>query len=318
MFVLDGLVEIGDYSFRAIHDVEITKSVEELGDNAGIKLPTKFKVRQNNQELFTEDAIKVGDKVKITLAYDGLYKGVEFEGYVKKIKPKFPLEIECEDNIWLLRRKNITKAWNTGTTLLEVLNEVVKETAVKLANNIPDIKLDKFIIRNANGAQVLQTLKKDFSLSVFITDAGELYCGLQQLTNIGEAVVYDLNYNLVENNLEYKSKEERRIKVKYTYIAPDNTRKEIEVGDLRTFHTSIISDETQLKKLATAEIENLKYDGFDGNVVSFLMPFATRGMKAQLLDKDYPNREGNYFIKKVITTFGLDGARRTVSIGNKL
>lgn len=321
MFILEGKVEIGDFIFNAVNDIEITKSVEDMGDTAIIKLPTRFKVKQNGEQKYTEDAIKVGDPVKITLGYEGKYSGVEFTGYVKKISPKIPLEIHCEDAIWLLRRKNITKTWEK-TTMKEILQEVVKDTPVKLADRIPTIQLDKWIIRNANGAQVLETLKKDLLMSVFITDDGKLYCGLQQLTNIGQTVVYDLNFNLVENSLEFKSKEDRKIKIKYTYIDAQNKRQSIEVGDpdgeQREYHTSVISDMKKLEEMAKAEIEKLKYDGFDGDVTSFLIPFATRGMKAKFIDSEHPNREGNYFIKKVVTTFGTSGARRKVTIGNRL
>ncbi|WP_294958670.1 late control protein [uncultured Flavobacterium sp.] len=321
MFILEGKVEIGDFTFNAVNDIEITKSVEEMGDTAVIKLPTRFKVKQNGEQKFTEDAIKVGDPVTITLGYEGKYSGVEFTGFVKKISPKVPLEIQCEDAIWLLRRKSITKTW-AKTTMKEILQEVVKDTPVKLAKQIPDIELDKWIIRNANGAQVLESLKKDLLMSVFITDDGKLYCGLEQLTNIGQTVVYDLNYNLVENSLEFKSKEDRKIKIKYTYIDAKNKRQSIEVGDpdgeQREYHTSVISDMKKLEEMARAEIKKLKYDGFDGDVTGFLIPYATRGMKAKFIDSEHPNREGNYFIKKVVTTFGTGGARRKVTIGNRL
>lgn len=321
MFILEAFVKIGNYTFNAVTDVEIIKSVEDLSDTAIIKLPTAFKVKQNDEKKFTEDALKVGDKVEIILGYEGKYSGVEFTGFVKKISPKIPLEIHCEDNLWLLRRKNITKSWE-NTTMKEILKEVVKDTPVELAENIPEVKLEKWIINNANGAQVLESFKKDLLMSVFIDDDGKLYCGLQQLTNIGQTVVYDLNYNLVENNLEFKSKEERKIKIKYTYIDTANKRKSIEVGDAdgeqRTYHTTVISDESKLEEMAKAEIEKLKYDGFDGDIKSFLIPYATRGMKAKFIDKEHPNREGNYFIKKVTTTFGTSGARRVVTIGNRL
>jgi hypothetical protein len=321
MFILEGRAEIGNFIFNSLHEVEITKSVEELSDTAIIKLPTRFKIRQNGAQKYTEEAIKVGDKVVITLGYQDKYTGVEFRGYVKKISPKIPLEIHCEDEMWQLRRKNITKSWEQ-TTVKEVLQEVVKGTSIQLADNIPEIKLDKWIIKGANGTQVLESLKKDLLLTIFINDEGKLYCGLQQLTNINQTVVYDLNYNLVENNLEFKSKEERKIKVKYTYIDKENKRKSIEVGDIdgeqRTYHTSVISDEKKLEEMAAAEIEKLKYDGFDGDVTSFLIPFATRGMKAKIIDTEHPNRNGNYFIKKVVTTFWMGGARRKISIGNKL
>ena len=287
MFILESKVEIGSYIFNQVNEIEITKSVEELSDTAVIKLPTRFKVRQNGEQKFTEDAIKVGDKVTITLGYEGKYSGVEFTGFVKKISPKIPLEIHCEDALWVLRRKNITRSWEK-TTMKEILTEVVKDTPVQLADNIPSVNLDKWIIKNANGAQVLESLKKDLLMTAFINDEGKLYCGLQQLTNVGQTVVYDLNYNLVENNLEFKSKEERKIKIKYTYIDKENKRKSIEVGDpdgeQREYNTSVISDLNKLEEMAKAELEKLKYDGFEGDVTSFLIPYATRGMKAKLLD----------------------------------
>jgi hypothetical protein len=323
MFILEGKAEIGNFIFNSLNEIEITKSVEELGDTAIIKLPTRFKVKQNGEQKYTEDAIKVGDKVVITLGYQDKYSGVEFIGYVKKISPKIPLEIHCEDAMYHLRRKNITKSWEK-TTLKEIVQEVVKDTPVQLSKLMDNqsMPLDKWIIKGANGAQVLESIKKDLAQTIFIDDEGKLYVGLQQLTNIAQTVVYDLNYNLVENNLEFKSKEERKIKVKYTYIDKENKRKSIEVGDAdgeqREFHTSVISDEAALEEMAKAAIEKLKYDGFEGDVTSFLIPFATRGMKAKILDSEHLNREGNYFIKKVVTTFGTSGARRKISIGNKL
>lgn len=321
MFVLDGTIEIGDFVFSNINDVTITKSVEELVDTAVIKLPTSFRVRQGNVQKFTEEAIKAGDPVKITLGYVDRYTGVEFIGFVKKVKPTIPLEIHCEDAMYELRRKNITKSWGK-TTVKEILQEVVKGTSVKLSPDTVDMPVDKWIIRGANGTQVLESFKKDLLLTSFITDDGKLYCGLTELTNIAQVVEYDLNYNLVENNLEFKTQEDRKLKIKYTYIGPDNKRKSIEVGDpdgeQRTYHTSVISDESKLREMAQAEIKKLKYDGFEGDLKSFLIPYATRGMVAKIYDAEHKNREGSYYIKKVVITFGRNGARRTVTLGNKL
>lgn len=319
MFILEANIQIGNYSFKSIHEVEITKSVDELGDTAVIKLPTKFKVRQSDEEKFTEEAIKVGDAVTITLGYEGKYSGEEFKGFVKKISPKIPLEIHCEDAIWLLRRKNINKSWSKNTTLREVLQEVVKDTPVQLAETTTDIELNKWIIKNANGAQVLQKIKQELLMSVFINDEGKLYVGLQQGTNIDELVKYDLNYNLVENNLEFRTKEERRVKIRYIYKDAENKEDVVEVGDPdgenHDYHTTQIKDRAKREELAKEEIEKLKYDGYDGDVVSFLIPYATRGMKAEVVDIEHPNRNGIYFIKKVVTKFGTGGARRTVTLG---
>ncbi|KVV16142.1 late control protein [Flavobacterium sp. TAB 87] len=324
MYILDGKVEIGEYVFNAVHGIEITKSVDDLSDTALIKLPSRFKIRQNGVQKYTEEAIKVGDKVIITLAYEGIYEGVEFTGFVKKISPKTPVEIQCEDAMWLLRRNNINISW-AKTSIKEIVQEVIKGTPIEMSRFMKgqDIPLNKWTVRNANGAQVLESLRKDLAQTVFIDDEGKLYVGLQQLTNIGETVVYDLNYNLVENNLEFKSANERRIKIKYNYIDPKTNKKEsVEFGDMdgeqREYTTSVVSDKKQLEKMANAELAKMKYDGFDGDVVSFLVPFATRGMKAKLIDEEHPNREGNYFIKKVVTSFDTGGARRKVTLGSRL
>lgn len=321
MFTLISKIQIGDYIFNAVNDIEITKSVDDMEDTAVIKLPTRFKVKQNGEYKYAEEAIKVNDPVTITLGYEGKYSGIEFRGFVKKISPKIPLEIHCQNAIRFLREKNVSRSWE-NTTLKEVLQEVVKGTPIELAESTLDLKLDKWTINNANGAQVLESFKKQFFLSVFFTDEGKLHCGGEQLTNIGQAVVYDLNFNLVENSLEFKSKEDRKIKIKYTYIDGKNNRQSVEVGDKdgeqREYYTSVVSDMNKLSELAKAELEKLKYDGFDGDVTGFLIPFATRGMMAKFIDSEHPNREGNYFIKKVVTTFGTGGARRKVTIGKRL
>ena len=321
MFVLQAIIKIGDYTFKAVHSVKITKSVDELADTCTIELPTHFKVAKGGDSLYTEKAIKAGDKVSVTLAYEGVYSGVEFEGYVKKVKPSIPVSIECEDAMYLLRRKNINKSWQK-TTLKEVLQEVVKDTPIALADNIPQMQLDQWLIRNANGTQVLDKLKEEFRLSIFINDEGKLYAGLSELTNIGQTARYDLNYNIVANDLEYRTKDERRLKIQYTYIDKNNKKKTVEEGDpdgeLRTFHTSVVSDEAKLRDMARAEIEKLKYDGFDGSITSFLVPYATRGMQAHIIDKELKEIDERYFIKKVETTFGRNGARRQVTIGARL
>lgn len=321
MFVLESHIKIGSFSFKSINEVVINKSVNELADTCVIKLPARFKIKDQGKEVFTENAIKAGDKVEVTLAYEGVYEGLEFVGYVKKIKPGTPVEIQCEDAMYLLRQKNITKAWE-NTTLKEVLQEVVSGTELELSNDIPGIELKDWIIKNANGTQVLEKLKQEFALTIFITDENKLYAGLSQLTNQAETAIYDLNYNIVQNDLEYRTAEDRKLKVKYTYIDENNEKTEVEVGDpdgeQRSFHTSVVSDPAKLKEMAEAEIGKLKYDGFDGSLTAFLVPFATRGMQARLIEDDKKNLDENYFIKSVETSFGMSGARRKVEIGQKL
>jgi len=321
MFVLDSEIKIGNYVFNQINDVEIVKDIENMSKTAVIKLPTRFTVRQTREKKLVEEAIKAGDEVTIKLSYLGKYSGQEFSGFVSRIKLKTPIEIHCENEIYLLRKKNITKSWNK-TTLKEILQEIVKDTPITLYDDILSMNLDKWIIKNANGAQVLESIKKDLLLTIYFPEKNKMYVGLQQLFNNGKTVSYDLNRNIVSNDLEYRSADDRKLKIKYTYIAPDGKKTSVEEGDadgeMRTFHTSVVSSESKLRDMAKEELKNLKYDGFDGDVTSFLIPYAEPAMEAKIIDSDKPNRNGNYFIKKVTTTFGMGGARRKVTIGNKL
>jgi len=322
MFVLKCELKIGDFTFRSVTDVEIIKSVEDLVDTAMIKMPAKFTIRQNGEKKYTEEAIKVGDKITITLGYEGKYEGVEFRGFVVSVGSKIPLEIKCEDAMWLLRRKNINRAFNKKTSLKEILQEVVSGTEIKLSDKIPNMDIDKFIIQNANGAQVLQKLKEDYPVSAYLDDEGKLYVGLQQLNNIGQEVIYDLNYNIAENNLEYKSADQKKVKVRYQCRDKANKLIKVELGDdggeVKEMDLPNVNNEKLLRELAEAALKSAKYDGFEGSVKSFLIPFATRGMAAVIKDKEHKNREGKYFIKKVVTSFGTDGARREATISNKL
>lgn len=322
MFRLKADIQIGSYRFQSVTSVTVTKSVHMLADTAEITMPNKFRVRENNEELFTEEALKVGDVVVIKLGYTDVYEGEEFRGYVAKINPKVPLEIICEDAFWLLKRKPITRAYNDGVKLKDLLSDLLEGTGVSLAANIPEIELGKYTIKNANAAKVLQKIKEDMGLTIYIDDNNELFAGLEQTNNASEEVLYDLNYNIVENGLEYRTSEDRKIKIKYVSVDAKNNKTEYEFGDsdgeVRTFHTSTVKDPAKLKEMAEAQLKKLKYDGYEGSVKSFLVPFASRGMSARLVDEKRPTRDGLYFINKVVTKYGMNGARRTTEISNRL
>lgn len=321
LYVVQAYFEIGNYKFSATNEIEITKTVEEIADTAVIKMPSKFFVKENGQLMYVEEAIKKGDYVKITLAYKGIFEKLEFTGYVDRIKCTTPMEIHCEDATWLLKRKECLFS-RKGTTLKEVLASIVENTPIKLAKNIPEIKLDKFTLKNVNGGQALKYIKENMAMTIFLNDDGDLYCGLQQINNVFQTVTYDLNYNLVENNLEFKTSDDKKIKVIYEGTTKDNKKLRAEVGDEGgeriQVKTKVVTDLAMLEKMAKAHLDKAKYDGYEGDLTSFLIPFANRSMAAQIIDKKHPNRNGKYFIKKVVITVGSNGARRRVSLSNKL
>lgn len=325
MFVLAAEITIGQYIFDRVNYVQIVKSVDLLSDTAIIRLPVSA-LLGNESEGFQrsklENTIKQGDPVTINLAYAGQFEKDEFKGFVRYIKPNTPtIEIQCEDSVYKIRKKRVNKNFR-NTTLKEVLTFITEGTGVELTGDIPDVNFDKFLLKNINGAKALQKLKDEYGLFVFLDDEGKLYAGLRQLKNIGERVKINLFKNIVKHNLKYVSADDVEIYVKVIGIKKDNTKVEVFVGEQegeqRTLHIYNISSKSQLKEIGKARLSELKYTGYRGTITTFLVPYATRGMTAAVVDKNYPDREGNYFISKVTTTFGTSGARRIIELDTKV
>ncbi len=326
MFILACNITIGDYTFTRCASVEIERSSDEIAKLATITMPITGVLQSENETTTIEIAktIKTGMPVSITLAYQDYIENVEFTGYVKRINYKIPLEIECEDAIYLIRKKNINKSWQS-TTLKAVLTEILNGTGIELAQEPPEVTLKPYSIKNANGAFALQKIKDDFGLTVYINSEDKLYVGLAYTDNTG-TVKYVLNgddSNVINaDDLKYHSKDDVRLKVKAELIHGDNTRTTVEVGDedgaLRDFKFYNINSRAELIQLAKQELDKIKFDGYEGKIITFLAPYALPGMKAVLSDNRFPDREGAYYIDSVKTLFGSGGAHREIELGIKL
>lgn len=317
MFTLTCQIKIGDITLNQVNDVKIEKSWRNLDDKAMLKLPRVNKLLSKS--------FKVGQPVSITLAYEGVQNTVEFEGYVKKIKPNVPLVLECEDPTWLLRQTNIENVWKTQTTvkdivayIVEQVNKESKATPITLSGAIEEIKLDHYRIEPVSAAQAINKLKETYGLAAYFK-GHELYIGMAYGKPEGR-VGYHMARNVIKNNLTFRSKEDVKIKVKATSITRDNQTLTIEAGDKkgdqRTLFFYNVTDEKVLRNKVETELGKLKFDGYEGNLTTFLVPYATPGMTAVVTDPDHPGlKNGSYVIDSVTTTFGMRGARRQVELG---
>ncbi|SNR16534.1 late control protein [Tenacibaculum jejuense] len=346
MFVLDCNIKIGDYTFKRVHDVQIVKSVDLLSDTAVIKMPASAffdsgnKTKERKQ---LENEIKVGMPVSITLSYKNVFEEEEFTGFVRHVRPKNHIvHIECEDAVYHIRKTRINKNFKK-TTLKEVLAHILDETNnnqedanIELGGNIPDVNFEKFAIKSKNGAQALKKIKDEYGLSIFLDDEGKLHAGLRMDINLGKSSSYHVQKNVVSHDLKYVKKEDVELYVKVIGVQKDNTKIETVVGEQtgeqRTLHFYNLKSEKELKKRGEAELDKLKYTGYRGDLTSFLIPYTTRGMGVSITDNRYPSRNGQqssetsnatssknkpveYFVPKVTTTFGQNGARRKVELG---
>src|SRR5690606_17943720 len=71
-----------------------------------------------------------------------------------------------------------------------------------------------------------------------------------------------------------------------------------------------ITIKAELEKLAKADYEKRKTDGFTGSLTAFGIPYAHHGWKGNLKSVVYPDRNGLYFIEGVEKDFNTGGFRQ--------
>lgn len=321
MYVMTADIRIAGKRFTRVSSVKIESSAKVLEDTATITLPTTARLVREGEfisEVETAKAFKVGDEVVINLGYDGDLKE-EFRGFVAKIKPGQPLEIECIDAVWLLRRKNC-KASFKATTLKKLLEFILRDTGIGLEGEIPGIEFKTYYLKNVTAASAIQELKDRYGLTLYMSGT-KLRVGLTSFTD-KVVVRYGLGENVIENDLEWVNEDDTRVRVKAVHVMKNNSRTEKEYGDadgeLRTVYFYDLAMGSDLEKMALAEAAKYKFTGYEGGLTTFLLPRAQVGNVARISDKQFGERSGDYLIDKVTTTYGTKGARRKIELGIKV
>lgn len=322
MYVLTAQIEIAGKKFTRVNLVEIESSAKVLEDTARIRIPATARLERESEfvtEVETAKAFQAGDPVVIRLGYNGNLRE-EFRGYVTRVKPGQPLEIECVDATWTLRRKNLQASFK-ATTLKALLQYIVEGTGISLKGEIPGINFTHFYLKNVTAASALQKIKADYGLTMYLKNFNELHVGLASYTD-NFTVVYGLGENVIEHDLEWVDETDTRLKVRAIHVRKNNTKVQKEVGDadgeLRTLYFYDLDNESQLGTLALQEVKKYKYTGYKGGFTAFLLPNVQVGNVARLRDPQFAERAGDYLVDKVVTSFGTDGARREIELGIKV
>lgn len=319
------MVELaGSYLLNGLHSCEIKKSVHQIVQTAKITLPLSV-VHRNNQlleRIKLAEKIKEGDSISIDLGYNGLNKN-EFTGYIKRINLKQPLEIECEDELYLLRKTFYKKNFKKNS-VKEVLNFLLQglydRTGLRLElwDKMPELTVTNFIIDNKNGVEVLQSIADTYFLDSYLTTVDGkkiLYCGLSYGLK-RDTINYQLDTNTVSHgDLKYDQTEEVKYRVKVINFKNDGSKYEYSYGDKKDqeiqkhYHGNFT--DAELKRMADAEISK-GIAGYRGSIETMLWPDVQPGDIVSIEDKQF-GRSGTGYIGTVTTTFG-NGARRKPEI----
>lgn len=299
------------WTFEKITSCEIVRDSDALTTTCKLVLPRKIKWRGE-----ASNPIKRGDKISVWLGYDDNLQ-LAFQGYVLRKGFKAPIEIHCEDEMFMLKQKPCVKKAYTNVDIETLLKDQNLPYSIKV---LGEQSIGQYRVNFENISELLAHLKENSIRTFFRIEDGNpvLYCGV--LFDHGNPMrqVFSTGINIIsDSSLDEQRAEDMKIKLKVVSLQPDNKKKiKVEVGDddgeKRTLHC-YGKTESEAKAWGEQELERLKRDGLTGS-------FQTFGwMLLDVLDvigiRIDDRRMGKYQVAKNTITFGSSGFRQDITLG---
>lgn len=318
MFRLSAKVEIsgeaGSWTFEKITSCEIERDADALTATCKLTLPRKVK-----WEGQTSNPIRRGDKIKVWLGYDDDLE-LAFVGYVLRKGFKTPIEIFCEDEMFMLKQKPCVKKAYKSVDIQTLLSDQNLGYDIKV---LGEQSIGQYRTNFETVAELLAHLKENSIRTFFRSEDGKpvLYCGVLFDHGTELRQVFETGVNIIsDSSLDEQKAEDVKIKLKVVSLQPDNKKKiKVEVGDAdgerRTLHC-YGKTEAEAKAWGEQELERLKRDGLTGSFQTFGHMLLDRldiiGIK---IDGE---RKGKYQIQKNTITYGSSGFRQDITLGPRV
>lgn len=314
-------VHIGKMKFTAVTGITIESTWKKFTDVATVQIPKEVYYRDESGQLHPVkhlgDYIKVGDRVEIKLGYD-MQLFTEFTGYVARSpRVDIPYEIICEDEMWQLKRKEVSVSIRNAT-----VKQIVEAAAPGYELDCIDELYGDFSMKNTTAVKIFDELKRQAGIYTFFRD-GRLVCGkVYTDENIPEKQpVFEYGHNIIQANLQYIYPDEAKVKLYAMSEQPNGTTLRVEVGedggDIEYWSFGFGLNKEQLKQQAERRLQTLKTrGGYRGTVKSFGWPRVQHGQVVQIIDSLYEERHTKNFTDVITIEVGPDiGYKRTVDIG---
>jgi hypothetical protein len=162
-----------------------------------------------------------GDKVKVEAFYiyydDNLSekqteKRLVFDGYITKINAKTPVEIEVEDNMYLLKQLPMTNgAYGSGVSLETILTNALIGTGLTV-NQLTTTKLtwdnSLLMIENMTIAQFLEKLRKDAFLHCYFRGTELRVGSIVYIEAEAKTKTFQFQENIISSDLTFVRKDD--------------------------------------------------------------------------------------------------------------
>jgi hypothetical protein len=349
------------YTFNFVNSCTINSSWQNLTDTAKLVFPKKiYFVNSQGKKVMWDGKntsgtgnnlpplILRGDKIKIELGYiyptaenpETVELNEEFNGYISKISSKIPIQIECEDMMFILKQKKLTNKvykaseYDVQKMVREMLDSFPETKGITLVTGTAtsqtiSTKIGDFRTMEDSIGSVLDRLKKDARIYSWFR-GNELRCsGLVYYPSDRVEHNFVFQQNIINGDgLEYKRVDDivlgaKAYSINKTELSATNEsgrkkskRERLETfvgertGEIRTLYFYGVETEAKLKALAEQELRKFYYTGYTGDFLTFGLPSVKHGDEAKLKNTLLPEMNGGYLIKGVEKMFGVETAYR--------
>lgn len=320
MLNMDYEILIGGRRLGLLDSVTVRRSVESLCDTAVIVVPATYLNRALNFEQYLHE----GETASIDLGYNGKLR-TEFEGYIKSIRTDDnSITIECEDSLYLWRTE-LKDEQLQSVSLTALLQKVAMQVSAAQGTAYTvlcdyQFTYKNFVISHATALDVLKKVQEETKANIYF-NGGTLHIHPPYSQLSGNTVRYDFSVNVQSSELKYVTAKDKKIKVTIETTLPSGDVIKAETGMsggqsiTRRVSASAIND---LKTIADAEFNMLCYDGYEGSLTGWLIPYCEPTDLVTLLDADYPAKTGTYYVIATEVSFSSDGGKRKVTLGKRM
>ncbi len=350
-------IKIGAFRWSGVNEVVIKRSLTSLMDTATITVPGVGRIRKGTMRADGTVQLKngepqvksmgtvfaKGDKVTIKLGWNGAEE-VEFEGFVRRVGRGMPVVVECEGHSYEMRNNVSVTGVLKRTTVKELLEIAVgrkdakqKYLAKPLTGITVDCRVDIPLVDvrmpvGSNGVQICDFIKEltGNNVTIFFIKPNVLYCGLPFTAYAGGkeefgtgAAGYRPGWNCIRDNALRERIVDEPIQIIYggKYATTNTVYTETKLKYATRKMTAMLNNIPRVKSLQQLADEaeaRENYTGYEGTITAFLLPRCQPGYKATIVNKLYPEMNGDYMATATEVRFGVSGARRRVTIGARV
>ena len=312
------------YRLKNVAEVWVNKSVHHLSDTATLRLVARHK----NVSQDIEKHLSVGSPIRIAFGYNQDNK-LELQGYIQNLYyEKEHLVLQCEDQAYLFRKQVANKVFPQDTPFESILKHVLDQTdpspSLELHPSLKRLKHAQFSLVETSAYETLKYLQQLHRIHLYVRQK-TLYAvpyAVQDVSMNGKYISYRASKNIEKSSLRYVGQKDKKVLVRIVSANEKGERVEAEAGErggeIVVRRPQGLSDPNTLHHLAQAELNRHNYEGYEGHLTSWLLPYCTHGLLARFQDPEYPAKEGSYFVEQVTTTLSAKGGgSRKVYLGKK-